>query len=271
MGLTVGSLFSGIGGLDLGARRVGMTIEWQVENDKRCQQVLWRHFPECPKYDDIRDFISLTCSPVACILGGDPCPCHSRARSNGPSVHPDLSGYFLAVVGRYGPQWVVRENVPTPTTGREFCVALEALGYTTIMLRMDAAALTGQSRQRDIVVGLRASARSRLQRLFQDCENGPVPYTTRLGTRQIIPALTTHRTRYDSRDCYIWENGRLRILDSVEREAFAGFPKGWTAGFSEATRARMLGNSAPPAWTEFIGQRIVECHASGMVGASVDT
>ena len=38
--MTVGSLFSGIGGFDLGLERAGHEILWQVENDPYCQKVL---------------------------------------------------------------------------------------------------------------------------------------------------------------------------------------------------------------------------------------
>src|SRR5690606_43815 len=86
-----------------------------------------------------------------------------------------------------------------------------------------------------------------LRDLFSDFRDGTEPCQARLGTREVAPALTTHRTRYDSRDCYVWEPASgLRILDGDEREALAGFPKGWTAGFSEGARARMYGNAVVP-------------------------
>lgn len=259
--MTFGSLFSGIGGMDLGLERAGMECRWQVETSAQCTEVLNRQWPEVEKRGDIRkNHHQLPYCSVVC--GGDPCPKHSRARSNGASSSPDLSGYFLAVAGRLRPEWVVRENVPAPTVDH-FATALEYLGYGTVVIRIDAAALTGQSRQRDFVIGHRGASRHDLKQLFSECGNGSGPYTTSLGTRQIIPALTTHRTRYDSRDCYVWEPGvGLRILVAEEREAFAGFPRGWTDGFSEAARAKFYGNAVVPQVAEWIGTRItLQAHA----------
>ena len=251
-----GSLFSGVGGLDLGLEKAGMECAWQVEKNEQCLEVLRKRWPKVRKWTEIQKIFHGDLEPVDCIAGGDPCPKHSRARSNGDSRHPDLSGYFLALVGRLRPRWVVRENVPAPTVS-DFAVALDALGYDAVVIRVESSGLTGQLRQRDFIVGHHRDGV--LTRMFSDLQDGPGAYTTRLGTRPITPALTTHRTRYDSRDCYIWQpKDGLRILDAPEREALAGFPRGWTSGLSQATRARMYGNAIPPAVTQWIGTRILE-------------
>ena len=43
--MTVGSIFSGIGGLDLGLERSGFDIKFQVEIDPFCRKVLAKHWP----------------------------------------------------------------------------------------------------------------------------------------------------------------------------------------------------------------------------------
>src|SRR5262245_2818933 len=54
LSLSVGSLFSGIGGFDLGFERARFQIRWQVEIDEYCRRVLARHWPEVTRYRDIR-------------------------------------------------------------------------------------------------------------------------------------------------------------------------------------------------------------------------
>jgi hypothetical protein len=58
--LTVGSLFSGIGGFDLGFERAGMRTVWFCEQDPFCQRVLAKHWPGVPVHDDVRALVADT-------------------------------------------------------------------------------------------------------------------------------------------------------------------------------------------------------------------
>ncbi len=68
-----GSLFAGIGGLDLGLERAGMTCKWQVEIDARCNEVLAYHWPKVKRYGDVNDAGKRNLAPVDLVCGGFPC------------------------------------------------------------------------------------------------------------------------------------------------------------------------------------------------------
>jgi DNA (cytosine-5)-methyltransferase 1 len=55
MSLSVGSLFAGVGGFDLGFHRAGHRCVWQVELDEQARGVLARHFPDAERFADVRE------------------------------------------------------------------------------------------------------------------------------------------------------------------------------------------------------------------------
>ena len=258
--LKAGSVFTGCGGMDLGFSRCGIETVWMCERDRQARQLLRMKYPNTPIYHDVRHLIEDDdLPPVDLIHGGDPCPRHSRARQTATSTSPDLSGYFLALVGRHRPRWVVRENVLASTVGH-FAIALEALGYGVVVIGIDGAEITGQSRPREFVVGLREAGGDRVRELFQDAVDGRVLYQAPLQRREVSPCLCTNPRRLSYGEMFIWDSGRLRVLDCEERERLAGLPSRWTEGFSREARARFTGNAVIPAMAQWIGRRIVQQH-----------
>ena len=159
--MRVGSLFSGIGGFDLGFERAGMEIVWQCEVDKKCQSVLRRHWPEVTVYDDVRD-IGTGAEAVDVICGGFPCQDVSVAgrRAGLAGERSGLWFEFHRVLQCLRPQWVVVENVPgllSSNRGRDFATVIQGLvqlGYGVCWRVLDSQYFgVAQRRRRVFVVG----------------------------------------------------------------------------------------------------------------------
>lgn len=80
--LKVGSIFSGIGGLDLGLERAGMKTIWQCEINPFCRRVLRKHWPMTHIFKDVRTLAqnetlqhiqSDHLTRIDLLCGGDPC------------------------------------------------------------------------------------------------------------------------------------------------------------------------------------------------------
>ena len=112
MTITVGSLFTGIGGIDLAAEWAGMKIIWQCEIDPFCQKVLRKHWPEVKLYDDIHKIHRGNTIRPDVIVGGFPCQPYSVAgKRRGAEDDRDLWPEMFRVVKELRPTWVVGENV----------------------------------------------------------------------------------------------------------------------------------------------------------------
>jgi len=110
--MTVGSLFTGIGGFDLAAERAGLEVRWQVEIDDYATRILERHWPDVRRYRDIRSIDWADVEPVDLICGGFPCQPHSPAgRRLGGADSRDLWPEFRRCLRALGPRWVLAENV----------------------------------------------------------------------------------------------------------------------------------------------------------------
>lgn len=126
-----GSLFSGIGLLDLGLQQAGFEPPaWQCEIDPFCRSVLERHWPLTPRHDDIKTF-----SParrVDLIAGGFPCQPHSVAGARRGADDPrHLWPEYARVVRQLEPRAVLIENVPglRTTELRSVLADLAAMGF----------------------------------------------------------------------------------------------------------------------------------------------
>ncbi len=109
--VTIGSLFSGVGGLELGLERAGLgPVVWQVERQPYCRRVLAQHWPRALRYSDIRTFNHAPLVDLIC--GGFPCP--DLSDSEGDGLDGPQSGLWfemLRVIAYVRPRFIVIENV----------------------------------------------------------------------------------------------------------------------------------------------------------------
>jgi DNA (cytosine-5)-methyltransferase 1 len=111
---TVGSLFSGAGGFDIGFDRAGFALAWQVEIDPTARDVLARHWPDVERHEDVRTVGKKNLAPVDVVVGGFPCQDVSVA-GKGKGLSGARSGLFYEmarVIRELRPACVVWENVP---------------------------------------------------------------------------------------------------------------------------------------------------------------
>ena len=115
--MTHGSLFSGIGGIDLGFEWAGIETRWQVEIDDYCQKLLSIRFPHTKKFTDVRKVGSHNLEKVDIISGGFPCQDISVA-GKGAGIEGERSGLWTElhrVISELRPRFAFIENVPMLT------------------------------------------------------------------------------------------------------------------------------------------------------------
>jgi DNA (cytosine-5)-methyltransferase 1 len=111
--LTIGSCFSGIGGLELGLEWTGgFETKWQIENDEYASRVLAKHWPNVKRYSDIRDVVRP--ERVDLICGGFPCQDVSLAgkREGLAGKRTTLWTEMYRLICEVKSRWIVAENVP---------------------------------------------------------------------------------------------------------------------------------------------------------------
>jgi len=113
--ITVGSLFAGIGGLELGLERTGgFKTVWQVENNPYAIRVLEKHWPKVHRWDDVKTFPPKGGDMrVELICGGFPCQDISNAgkRAGIDGERSGLWAEFARIIGVLRPRFVLVENV----------------------------------------------------------------------------------------------------------------------------------------------------------------
>lgn len=280
------SLFSGIGGFDLGFERAGMECVAQVEIDEFCNRVLAKHWPDVPKFKDVRDVGKHNLPAADLICGGFPCQPHSYAgKRRGAEDDRNLWPEYLRVIGELRPRYVIGENVPGLITTMldEILSDLEGIGYAWTPLVIPACAFDAPHRRNRIFI-VAKDALSNGRNIREDGESFGVREQRDTGTGnevgiyfQSTIANSLSQQRKETR-LQVGRIERGRQWNDVER---SGWGEHWftvatrLCGVDDGLPARLdgfelsaidhrnsrlaaLGNAVVPQVAEWIGRRIME-------------
>jgi site-specific DNA-cytosine methylase len=112
--ITFGSLFTGIGGFDEGFEKAGMRCLWQIENDKDCNRVLRKQYPNRSRFQNVQDCGKHNLERPDVICGGFPCQDLSVAglRKGLAGARSGLWREMYRIIAELEPLIVIIENVP---------------------------------------------------------------------------------------------------------------------------------------------------------------
>lgn len=153
--LTVGSLFSGIGGLDLGLERAGMRVIWQSEIDPYACRVLNKHWPEVPNHGNIKEIDWGTVEPPDVICGGYPCQPFSQAgKRRGEEDPRHLWPWVRESIRILRPRYAILENVQGHLSlgGTTVIREITELGYDCEWRIVSASSVGAHHRRNRIII-----------------------------------------------------------------------------------------------------------------------
>jgi len=196
------SLFSGVGGFELGMQRAGIETVMQVEQDKHCLAVLERHWPDVERVTDVRDVgmervadhaqgkpiaaersisnAEPSGADVDLVYGGFPCQDLSVAgkRTGFGGERSSLWYEFHRVLSEVRPRWALIENVPgllSSNSGHDFAIllsGLDELGYDASWAILDAQHFGVPQRRRRVfvVAGPRGRGAEQVLSVCESCD-----------------------------------------------------------------------------------------------------
>ena len=274
--MNVLDLFSGIGGFSLGLERAGMKTVAFCEVDKKCQQVLKKHWPGVPIFDDVSTLKGEDIEEtVDVICGGFPCQDISLA-GKGAGLEGERSGLwteFHRLIKEIKPKYAIIENVSALRSRgldqvlREIseigydaewhCITAASIGAPHRRDRVWIVAYPRDSKRRDSITG--SLGRDGERKLEERIRTSETTETT--GSRQTSESMAYANSKRLERQREI----SSRISEELKDPSYTRWwavepPVGRVAhGVSgRVDRLKQLGNAVVPQIPELIGRAICQ-------------
>jgi len=276
------SLFTGIGGLELGFAKAVTSLKFVCESDTFASAVLHARFPDVPIVPDVRSVDRLGRN-VDLLLAGFPC---QDVSSVGPKhgltgTKTSLVTVVLDLLRRDRVPYVVLENVPfmlhlaNGEVLRHILAELERLHYDWAYRIVDAQSFVPQRRRRLFIVATQTGEAARILLTHGSASSEPRQlslaepigfywtegtYATGLSPNS-VPALKPGSTiGIPSPPAIHFPDGFLGTPDIRDAERLQGFSPGWTKPAEQVGRAshrwRLVGNAVAVPVARWLARRI---------------
>jgi DNA (cytosine-5)-methyltransferase 1 len=177
------------GGIDLAAERAGFESIGQCEFADYPTKVLEKHWPNVPRWRDIRDVTlesvrTRGIRTVDLITGGFPCqPFSVAGKQGGKEDDRYLWPEMLRVIDELRPTWVIGENVVgiVKMALDQVLSGLESKGYTAIPFNVPAAAVDAEHIRKRIFILAHSGCKSKGSKVRRGNEEKPSPNTAGCG------------------------------------------------------------------------------------------
>ena len=128
--LTVGSLCTGYGGLELGvARLTDVRLVWVADNDPAATALLAHHYPHVPNLGDVAAVDWTQVLRVDAVTAGWPCqPWSLAGKRKGPNDERAIWPAVADAIRAVRPRLVFLENVPAVAAAGELARACGEIG-----------------------------------------------------------------------------------------------------------------------------------------------
>lgn len=259
----IGSLFSGIGGLELGLERAtGMCVSWQVEIDPWCRKVLAKHWPQTKRYEDVKEVGAHNLDPVELICGGFPCQDVSGAgkRAGLEGARSGLWFEFLRIVTELRPRFVIVENVASGAKRWVPAVrnGLQQLGYRTRAFEISAFSVGAPHRRKRVfIVADRNSEHVRNLEQREQVGRSKAVDSVACEARAASNSYGVRELQQGGSVPNFWRWSRNADGWSVE-PSVCGVDDGLSGRLDKGKRLKALGNAVVPQCAEVIGRILME-------------